>query len=89
MDNTLLKKIVTQIQQLTNSDKDAIKSYITEKHHFFVYKQEWIDDYSLDCLQKRFEHYREEGGNSFIEQEMNELRNLPRREYEKQSKKEK
>lgn len=84
----LLEKLVTQIQQLTNSDKDAIKSYITEKHHFFVYKQGWIDDYSLDCLERRFEHYREEGGNSFIEQEMNELRSLPKRQYKKQSEKE-
>ena len=84
-----LTKIMEKIEQLTGSDKDAIKSYITEKHHFFVFKQGWIDDYSLDCLERRFEHYKQEGGNSFIEQEMNDLRALPRGEYHKdQSKKE-
>ena len=84
-----LTKLIEKIDQLTGSDKDAIKSYITEKHHFFVYKQGWIDDYSLDCLERRFEHYKEEGGNSFIEQEMNDLRSLPRGKYQKdQSKKE-
>lgn len=87
--DTTLTKLINKIDQLTNSDKDAIKSYITEKHHFFVYKQGWIDDYSLDCLERRFEHYRKEGGNSFIEQEMNDLRALPRGKYQKdQSKKE-
>lgn len=84
-----LTKLIEKIDQLTGSDKDAIKSYITEKYHFFVYKQGWIDDYSLDCLERRFEHYKEEGGNSFIEQEMNDLRSLPRGKYQKdQSKKE-
>lgn len=86
--DNVLDKIVSQIEQLTNSDKDAIKSYITEKHHFFVYKQGWIDDYSLDCLERRYVHYQQEGGNSFIEQEMNELRALPRKQYKKQSEKE-
>ena len=87
--DAILTKLINKIDQLTNSDKDAIKSYITEKHHFFVYKQGWIDDYSLDCLERRFEHYKEEGGNSFIEQEMNDLRALPRGKYQRdQSKKE-
>lgn len=35
-------------------------------------------DYSLE---KQYVHYPQEGGNSFIEQEMNELRTLPRRQY--------
>lgn len=44
---------------------------MAEKHHFFVYKQGWIDDYSLDCLEKQYRHYRQEGSSSFIEQKMN------------------
>lgn len=35
-------------------------------------------DYSLE---KRYVYYQQGGGNSFIEQEMNELRTLPRRQY--------
>lgn len=75
-----LSKMQEQIDLLIESDKDAIKAYITKEHHHFCYEQKWIDDYSLDCLEKRFGHYIEEHGNSFIESLMTELRNLPRRE---------
>lgn len=75
-----LSKMQEQIDLLIESDKDAIKAYITKEHHYFCYEQKWIDDYSLDCLEKRFGHYVEEHGNSFIESLMTELRNLPRRE---------
>ena len=39
--------------------------------------QEWIDDYSLDCIERRYKHYIDEGGNSFIGQLMIEIRKLP------------
>ena len=52
---------------LIESDKDDIKAYITREHHFFCYEQGWIDDFSLDCLEKRYAHYKIEGGNTFID----------------------
>lgn len=58
--------------------KDLIKTQITQQHHFFVYEQQWIDDYSLDCLERCFGHYLKMGGNSFIEDLMKELRDLPK-----------
>lgn len=76
-----IENLSSDINLLLASDKDDIKSYITEKHHYFCYVQQWIDDYSLDCLEKRFSHYKEEGGNSFIENLMKELRSLPKEEY--------
>lgn len=63
---------------LIDSDKDDIKSYITREHHYFCYQIGWIDDFSLDCLEKRYRHYADEGGNSFIEGFMDELRALPK-----------
>lgn len=74
-----LKELSTKIDMLIDSDKDAIKSYITSKHHYFCYQVGWIDDFSLDCLEKRYLHYAKEGGNSFIEGFMNDLRNLPKK----------
>ena len=78
-----LKKSISEIKQLINmliqSDKDDIKAYITREHHYFVYQKGWIDDYSLDCIERRFEHYTDEGGNTFIENLMKELRTLPKR----------
>lgn len=66
------------VEMLIVSDKDSIKAYITEKHHKFCYQDKWIDDYSLDCIEKRYEHYKEEGGNSFVADLMEDLRALDR-----------
>ena len=72
----------TEMQQsidlLISSDKDDIKAWITAQHHLFVYEYKCIDDYSLDCIEKRYSHYKDEGGNSFIELLMSEIRALPK-----------
>lgn len=73
------EKINTQIGMLIESDKEAIKSYVVEKHHFFVYEQGWIDDYSLSCLERRFAVYQQEHGNSFVGGLMEEIRELPKK----------
>ena len=73
-----LESLMNKINLLIASDRDDIKSWITEKHHYYCYSQEWIDDYSLDCIEKRFKHYQDENGNSFVENLMNELRTLPK-----------
>lgn len=73
-----LDKILNSIQLLINSDKDDIKAWITEKHHYYCYERKYIDDYSLDCIEKRYTHYRNEGGNSFIEDLMKDIRRLPK-----------
>ncbi len=73
-----LKMIQDNINLLLASDKDDIKSWITEKHHFYCYDQKWIDDYSLECIEKRYDHYKDEGGNSFIKELMDEIRKLPK-----------
>lgn len=73
-----LQKMSQKIDLLIQSDKDAIKSYITGEHHKFCYDLKEIDDFSLECLQKRYKHYADEGGNSFIEGFMQDLRKLPR-----------
>lgn len=72
--NDLSKKVNTLIE----SDRDDIKSFITREHHYFCYQKKWIDDYSLDCIEKRYKHYVEEGGNSFIKDLMEEIEDLPK-----------
>ena len=66
-----------RLDMLIESDKDSIKSFLTDKHHHFCYEQKWIDDYSLECCERRFSHYQHEGGNSYIEGFMADLRALP------------
>ena len=76
-----IQTIVSQLQILMDSDKDAIKAFITKEHHYFCYEKGWIDDYNLDCLEKRFNHYQAENGNSFVEALMEEVRALPRQPH--------
>lgn len=73
-----LKDIKNSLQILLESDRDDIKAYITEKHHYFCYEKKWINDFNLDCIERRYSHYIQEGGNSFIEGFMKELRSLPK-----------
>ena len=74
-----LRNLKQSILLLTESDKDDIKHAITKDHHYFCYKLKSIDDYSLDCIQRRYSHYKDEGGNSFVESLMQDLRALPRK----------
>lgn len=73
----VLNKIKDKINIMMQSDRDAIKAYITEKHYHFCEKKKWIDNFNLDVLERRYSHYKEEGGNSFIDKFMEDLRNLP------------
>ena len=90
----LIKKINetnATISVLLASDKDDIKAWITQQHHYFCYELKCIDDFSLDCIEKRYRHYVDEGGNSFVANLMNEIRALPKvsmlREIEMENKK--
>ncbi len=79
----LIKKQLNSIKELVNllieSDRDDIKQSLTKDHHYFCYKLGSIDDYSLDCMEKRYSHYKEQGGNSFVKTLMQEVRMLPRK----------
>lgn len=74
----ILDKLNESVNLLIKSDRDDIKAYVTKEHHKLCYEKGWVDDYTLDCLEKRYSHYVEEHGNSFVEQLMNEIRALPK-----------
>lgn len=76
--NERIDKICDLVDMLVESDKESIKAYITERHHFFVQERKWIDYHSMDCLERRFSIYEREHGNSFVEDLMNDLRQLPK-----------
>ena len=71
-----IDKLTDSVNLLLQSDKDDIKAWITEKHHYYCYQLKYIDDFSLDCIEKRYAHYKKEGGNSFVEDLMRDLRSL-------------
>lgn len=78
-----IKKEINELKESINlliaSDRDDIKASITKDHHYFCYQLGYIDDYSLDCMEKRYSHYKEQGGNSFIHLLMEEVRALPKK----------
>ncbi len=77
-----INQMAQKVDVLMDSDKDDIKAWITKEHHLFCYDKKWIDDYSLDCIEKRYSHYIEENGNSFVADLMKEIRNLPKQKPE-------
>lgn len=79
-----ISELTKKVNMLIESDKDDIKAFITRQHHYFVYQKGWIDDYSLDCIEKRYNHYQDEGGNSFIGSLMEEIRDLPKKKIEEE-----
>ena len=76
----ILKTLSEKIDMLIASDMDAIKTFITEKHHYYCYQQKWIDTFSMQCIENRYNHYVDEGGNSFIKGFMEQLRDLPQQD---------
>lgn len=72
------KKYTEQLKLLIESDREDIRAFIVSKHHYYVNNQQWIDDYSMDVLEKRFTYYKKEGGNSYVKGLMDELRKLPK-----------
>lgn len=75
-------KIEDQLGLLMQSDMHDIKGWIVEKHHTLM-KQGWVDDFTMDTLEKRYSDYKAEGGNSYVETLINELRKLPQYPPEK------
>ena len=72
-------KLTNMVELLLTSDRDSIKAYIVDKHHYFYYNKKWIDDYSMDCIEKKYETYKLENGNSYVEELVKQLRSLPKR----------
>lgn len=75
--NKQIEDMSKAINILIASDKDDIKAWITEKHHYFCYELGYIDDYNLQCIEARYKHYKEEDGNTFIDGFMIDIRELP------------
>lgn len=76
--NMYINKTQEAINLLIESDRTDIKAWITKEHHYYCYQKGYIDDYSLDCLEKRYAIYKEENGNSFVSALMQEIRALPK-----------
>lgn len=63
---------------LIQSDQDMIRLTIKKEHHYYVYQKGSIDSYSLDCIERLYARYSQEGGNTYVKDLMEQLRALPK-----------
>lgn len=73
-----VENLSKRIDKLTESDMHDIKQFIVREYHYFVEQKKWIDDYSLDTILLRYADYKQEGGNSYIEMLIDEIKKLPK-----------
>lgn len=73
---TMAKESQKQTDMLIRSDKLSTKAWIKEQHEKWISLQ-CIDSQSLELICDRFEIYKEEGGNSWAEKLVNEIKELP------------
>lgn len=82
----ILKNNMTQFSNqmkiTTERLQENSRNYIIDKHHYFCYQVKAIDDLSLQSLERRFLYYKAAGGNSFIDGLMEEIRELPRLNFQ-------
>lgn len=75
-----VKENVYTLNEKTNilleSDKESIKSTITEKYYEST-RQKYIEIHTLESLETLYEKYLKENGNTFVGGLMKELRTLP------------
>lgn len=73
-----LDELLDKQQRTTERLQENTRSYIIDKHHYFCYQIKAIDDMNLQSLERRYMYYKAEGGNSFIDGLMEQIRQLPR-----------
>lgn len=71
-------KVDNNLELINTRLQDNIRTYIVDKHHYYKYKIGAIDDFNLECIERSYLYYKQAGGDSFIDQLMDELRKLPR-----------
>lgn len=69
-------KIESQLSLLSSCSRNDIKAWIVETHHRCI-KEGCIDDFTKDTVERRFQNYKDLGGNSYIEELVKEIRELP------------
>lgn len=74
--NAELMKINEKIDQLLVSNEDSIKSWIVTLYKQRKRDPSGLDSMQMDLLERRFVHYKKMGGNSYIDNLMQELREI-------------
>lgn len=71
-----VRQIQEKVDLLIASDKDNIRGWVVQQHQYLKKHPEDLDEMMMDCLEKRYGHYKAEGGNSYIDQLIENLRTM-------------
>ena len=71
-----IESLATTVDLLVASDRDDIRSWIIEKYHYYKKYPQELDDYMMDCIYKRYDCYKKEGGNSYIDEVIEKIKKL-------------
>lgn len=66
-----------KLQDLTVSDMHDIKAWIVEQYKIYYVEQGWIDAFHAETIDRRYDDYKKEGGNSYIHTLIERLHTLP------------
>lgn len=72
------KQLDTGLALVQERLQENTRSYLINAHHRFCYEIHAIDDLSLQAMERRYLYYKTAGGDSFIDNLMDEVRSLPK-----------
>ena len=72
------QKTNERLSFIEERQQENTRSYLIDAHHKFCYEIKAIDDINLQSMERRYMYYKTQGGNSFIDELMQEVRQLPR-----------
>lgn len=71
------KKIDIMCGKVQQRLQDDARWAFKDAYNYYFIKLGKIDQHSLEALERKYEHYKEAGGNSFVDTIMEQLRSLP------------
>ena len=66
------------ISLLQERMQENTRSSLIDAHHRFCYQLGKIDDLNLESLERKYLYYKSSGGDTFVDNLMEDIRNLPR-----------
>lgn len=75
------KEMGKQMKLVEERLQENTRSFLIDAHHRFCYEVKGIDDLNLQSLERRYMYYKAAGGDSFVDDMMDEIRGLPRINY--------
>lgn len=71
-------EVKAQVSLITERLQETTRGHIIDKHHYFCYELRYVDDLSLQSLEREYLYYKASGGDTYVDGLMEDIRELPR-----------